>query len=150
MDYHNLSQQLRQDPAVQTGKGATQAEVAEAERSLGVWLSESYRRFLCEFGWASLYADELYGLGGDVPDHLDLVRATESERTQMRPRLRRQLVPLMSDGAGNHYCLDTSRLLSGRCPVIFWDHEHELAEDQQPLEQADDFVTWMAERLQHY
>jgi len=111
-------------------------------------LPESYRRFLRDFGWVSIDGDEIFGLGADVPSHLDLVRITQSERTQFRPYLPPHLAPLLNDGAGNHYCLDTRRSSGKGRPVVFWNHEHELAEQQDPADETDDFVTWLSERAE--
>ena len=74
--------------------------------------------FLGHIDWASIEGLELYGLGEDVPAYLDLVTVTVSERTEMRPRLPNRLVPLMNDGAGNHYCLEFESREQGECPVV--------------------------------
>jgi len=97
---------LRSCQEAELGRGATPQEIELAEKRLGVEFPESYKAFLGHFGWASLEGLELYGLGEDVPTYLGLVKVTLSERTHMRSRLPNRLVPLMNDGAGNHYCLD--------------------------------------------
>lgn len=89
----------------------------------------------------------LYGLGADAPPHLDLVRMTESERTEMYPRIRADLVPIMNDGAGNHYCIDGSASGPTEPPIVLWDHE--LDEDQMPEEYGEKFSTWLVSRLEH-
>ena len=45
------------------GAGATDREIAAAERAIGVRLPASYKAFLSTFGWARLYHDPLYGIG---------------------------------------------------------------------------------------
>lgn len=121
MNVDDLLDELRRDDSVQTGSGATSAQVAAAESTLGLAFPDSYRRFLTEIGWAS----EVFGLGDDVPGHLELVRLTQDERTEFRPHIPPHLVPVHNDGGGNHYCLDTGRSTGSECPIVFWDHEHE-------------------------
>jgi cell wall assembly regulator SMI1 len=123
------------------GQGATDGDIANAESSIGVTFPESYRRFLSEIGWGRFSHQELYGLGSDVPAHLELVRNTLVERLEMHPALPAHLIPLMNDGAGNHYCLDASATCKGECPVVFWDHEQQ--DDQIPERVAMSFDTWL-------
>ena len=127
------------------GLGATADEVAEAEASLRVRFSESYQDFLRRFGWARFSHEQLYGLGKDVPVHLELRRNTLAERNQMEPALPHLLVPVMNDGAGNHYCLDTRRMVGGECPVVLWNHE--LGRHQEPDPIAPSFDLWLTDLL---
>ena len=127
------------------GQGATPQEIELAEEQLGVEFPESYKALLEQFGWASIDGLELYGLGRDVPAHLALVKVTLSERTEMRPRLPSHLVPLMNDGAGNHYCLDVESCGQGECRVVFWDHD--LGESQNPEYVAPNLEVWLSEEL---
>lgn len=129
----------------QHGSGASEKTISAAERRLGIQIRGGYRRFLQKFGWGGTEHVQLYGLGKGVPKHLDLVSMTESERSEMRPRLPRTLVPLMNDGCGNHYCIDGSAAGAGEPCVVFWDHE--LDEDQTPEEYGKDFCLWLLETL---
>jgi cell wall assembly regulator SMI1 len=138
-------QRLRSCRGAEFGRGATPQEIELAEERLGVALPESHKEFLERFGWASLEGMELYGLGKDVPAYLDLVEVTLSERTEMRPRLPKRLVPLMNDGAGNHYCLDAMFREQGECPVVYWDHN--LRESQDPEYVALSLEAWLSEEL---
>ena len=140
-----LIRRLRSCREAEFGRGATPQEIEQAEEQLGVRLPGSYKAFLRHFGWASLEGLELYGLGEDVPAYLDLVKVTSSERAQMRPRLPSRLVPLMNDGAGNHYCLDVASSEQGETPVVFWDHN--LGESQDPEYVAPNLGAWLSEEL---
>jgi len=141
----DLIRRLRSCREAEFGRGATRQEIELAEEQLGVRLPGGYKAFLEQCGWASLEGMELYGLGEDVPLYLDLVEVTLSERTQMRPRLPSGLIPLMNDGAGNHYCLDAASSEQGQCPVVFWDHN--LGESQAPEYVAPDLEAWLSEEL---
>ena len=118
-------------------------QIVDAERSLGIPIEGAYRSFLMQFGWGGVEHLELYGLGKDAPAYLELVAMTQSERTEMNPRLRPALLPVMNDGAGNLYCLDTS--VRGEPPVVFWDHTQ--GTDQVPELEAADFASWLSGEL---
>ncbi len=106
-------------------------------------MSGGYRQFLRRFGWGGVEDIELFGLGADVPSFLHLVVMTESERSEMSPALPTHLIPVMNDGGGNLYCLDSRG--AAEPPVVFWDHT--AGEDQQPQQVAADFVAWLSEEL---
>lgn len=142
MTFEELKMLLEQSGALEVGKGATQATIAAAERALGISIRGDYRRFVEEYGWGGVGHIELYGLGDDVPRHLNLVDITTSERTEMSPRLGAELLPIMNDGGGNLYCLDMKTKGPG---VVFWDHEG--ASDQNPSVEAAEFSTWFASKL---
>jgi hypothetical protein len=145
MTFDQLAQRIASSPSKVLGRGASEHDIHAASIRLGVSLVGGYRRFLQRFGWGGVGSFELYGLGSDVPHYLDLVAVTESERTQMRPALPAHLIPLMNDGGGNLYCLDSKK--AGEPTVVFWDHT--AGEGQVPEPVASDFVSWLAERLDH-
>jgi hypothetical protein len=121
---------------------------------LKVSFSGSYEQFHREYGWArfghehlspySALAIGVYGLGSDIPTHLDLVKNTVAERTENEPSLPSHLVPVMGDGGGNHYCLDTSKI-EGECPIIFWDHEADEGQATKRVSQS--FESWLIKQL---
>jgi len=141
MSYQELREQIKFFSDKECGVGATATEIERAEAMLGTKFSESYRLFLQDYGWGRFAHQELYGLGSDVPPHLDLIRNTEAERNQMHPAMLLSLVPLLNDGAGNHYCLDVRKMRDSECPIVFWDHE--LGEDQNPKPVFDAFDKWL-------
>jgi SMI1-KNR4 cell-wall len=144
MTFDDLARRLVSSSSKVLGRGANEHEILAASVRLGVNLSGGYRRFLQRFGWGGVGALELFGLGSDVPPYLDLVALTESERTEMYPALPHYLIPLMNDGGGNLYCLDSRGM--GEPPVVFWDHT--AGEGQTPASVAPDFISWLAERLE--
>ncbi len=142
MTFEEMKARMCAAGSMEVGKGASEAEIAVAEKTLGVPIQGDYRRFLLEFGWGGAESLELFGLGADVPRHLDLVEITLSERTEMHPRLPHHLLPLMNNGAGDHYCLDTTTTSP---MVVGWWHEED--ESQEPTMEGADFSTWFAEHL---
>lgn len=140
MSYDELRKQLIQRETLTVGKGASELEVQEAQKALGLLIHGDYRSFLLDFGWGGVEGLELYGLGSDVPQFLNLITITHSERTEMHPPLRQELIPIMNDGGGNLYCLDTA---SVGPQVVLWDHEG--GDAQIPTVEANDFSSWLAE-----
>ncbi len=132
--------------AREVGDGATDADIAEAERTLGVSFPRSYREFLSKYGWADIGTREIYGLGPDLPVYLRVVDMTLEERSpENGARIPRHLVAILNDGGGNLHCLDTSRTIDEECPVVFWDHD--MGPDQQPDEWSANFVEWLLEAM---
>jgi len=144
MTFHELAELLEKNPSKSFGRGVAEAEINTASARLGVSLTGSYRLFLQRFGWGGVGSLELFGLGADVPPYLSLTAMTRSEREEMSPALPKHLIPLMNDGGGNLYCLDSRT--AGEPPIVFWDHT--AGEQQEPAQVASDFVTWLAERVE--
>jgi cell wall assembly regulator SMI1 len=143
MEWPRVRDRLRAFEDSIFGAGASADEVEAAQQALGVKFPTSYIAFLREFGWAEVAGDGIYGLGVDVPFHLDLLRMTRSERTEAGLHLPLHLVPLRNNGAGDHYCLDTQRLLEGECPVVFWSHDSVDGDAQVPDDWAVGFIEWL-------
>jgi cell wall assembly regulator SMI1 len=129
------------------GRGASDREISDAEHVLGVRFPEDYKFFLSRFGWAEIGCDILYGLGTDAPYGHSVVKNAVSERHEAQPHIPHHLVPIMNDGAGNNYCLDTLRFHGGECPVVFWDHEHPNGSNQVPIDVAQSFGQWIVDRI---
>lgn len=140
--FEKVKHRLDAHPNKVFGQGASEEDIQAAEAALGLPLVGAYRAFLRDFGWGGVDHLELYGLGADVPPYLHLVTIVESERHEMAPSLPYNLVPVMNDGAGNLYCIDTNA--AGR-PVVFWDHS--LGYEQQPEVCAVGFAEWLEQQL---
>lgn len=145
MNFLVLETQILSRQDREHGSGAGADEISAAERTLGVRLAGSYRKFLERFGWLGLGTIEIYGLGRDVPKHLNLVEITQSERAEMHPRLRSDLVPVMNDGGGNLYCIVTTAVVGADMPVVFWDHDLDCSQEPETIAQS--FEQWLSERL---
>lgn len=143
MVFEDVAEVLRAHPQGDLGEGATDDEISRAETDLGVVFPESYRRFLRDFGWAGVSGHfELFGLGPGVPRHLYVVGMTRSERSDFMPPTPHHLIPVLNDGGGNLYCLDTARDNGEDCPVVRQDHESgELSEV------SSSFISWLAEEI---
>lgn len=140
-DVDSLMKKIRDLPDATHGVGTTIEELRQAEITLGVNFPWSFRRYLEILGWLSLGSREFFGLGCDVPEYLQLVKVTLSERSEVYPPLPESLLPFYNDGSGNHYCIDISVRRGMESPVVFWDHD--LPPEQQPDEIADSFAVWL-------
>ncbi|KON78494.1 SMI1/KNR4 family protein [Leptospira kirschneri] len=124
------------------GKGATDETIKFAEEKLEIIIRGDYRNFLQTFGWGGVQHLELYGLGSDVPPYLDLISVTESERVEMNPKLPKYLIPVMNDGSGNLYCIDT-RFVEPF--LVFWDHE--IGKDQNGIYHFSEWLYHVVKNL---
>lgn len=127
-----------------SGPGTSADELVEAERILGEFPGD-YKEFLAEFGWLEFGSCEVYGLGVDKPDYVDVIRMTLLERSQPAVPLPNSWVCVMNDGAGNLVSFDTARVAEGSSPMLLWDHE--LGESQRPEILASSFQEWLAGML---
>ena len=141
--YEDLSRRLLGIGSQELGPGATETEIEAAENDLELLISGGYRRFIRQFGWGAVGSLELYGVGASVPLRHDLVRVTTSERSEMEPALPRHLLPVMNDGFGDLYCLDTRT--TDDPPIVLWAHED--GRDQVPDLEGETFVSWLWEML---
>lgn len=144
MTFDDLATRLAADPNGEFGGGASEAEIDRAAQALGVPIVGGYRAFLRRFGWGGIPGYVFYGLGEGVPSYLDLVAMTQSERTEMFPPIPRHLLPIMNNGAGDHFCLDTGASES-EPPIVTWYHEDGPAQD--PEHAGSDFVAWLGAAL---
>jgi hypothetical protein len=127
---------LKTVPDLRQGKGATEADLREL---VSVWgpLPVDFKQYLQEFGWLAFGAYELYGLGPDVPSHLNVVdRSRELWNGDGNYKLPSALLPLY-EGGGWFYCL--SRLHHGQ-PVVCWSQEYDDLGEGQPYDET--YSSW--------
>jgi antitoxin YobK len=84
------------------------------EKNLDTSLSESYKWFLQEFGLALISPFKI--LGNGLSDTPSCVRATMSWR---KYGLAKHLIVIEEEDEWI-YCLDTSKMIKGECPVVDW------------------------------
>ncbi|MBR0986410.1 SMI1/KNR4 family protein [Bradyrhizobium liaoningense] len=126
---------------IEHGPGATAEEIADCERELGVRFAGSFADYLQTFGWLSVGANEIYGLGAKIQSWRQLKEMTLSERTEMYPPLPPYLVAFYNDGFGNHACLDTRDIVDDEQSIVFWNHEAGPDQHLQPI--ANCFADWL-------
>ena len=85
--FEQLCHRLYGYAGLEHARGATDSQIVEVERVLGVKLPDDYVLFLREFGWISLEGLELYGVGDGVPAPWELVSSTIRERQLAEPAI---------------------------------------------------------------
>jgi hypothetical protein len=148
MDFGVLENRILSRADREQGSGASAEEILNAEQKLSIQFIGGFRRFLEKSGWIRVGLIEVYGIGADVPKHLNLVKITISERSEMRPSLRHELIPVMNDGRGNLYCLGTAHSVDSQVPIVFWDHE--LSSNRQPEKISKSFEEWLDRKLRDF
>lgn len=146
MRIDQLQKSLKKRDDATTGVGATLAPVQSAERLLQVSFPKPLVAYLEHIGWMQLGDREFFGLGADVPSHLELTSITRSEREDSGCPIPHSLIPLQNDGAGNLYCMDVSAEPNRRGRIFFWDHE--LGVRQRPEKVAHSWTEWISEQLE--
>jgi hypothetical protein len=126
------------------GRPAPEEDIRQAEEALGVSFPDSYCWFLMEFG-AAEWPQLIYGVRTGNWTWADLVRLTKESRQALNAPIPLHLLPFSPDGWGNDYCMDTSRLVEGECPVVFWNHEN--GEDQIPDTVFAGFLDWLEDAI---
>ncbi len=133
----------KESPGAKYGGGASAGGITAAEAALGVQFPKSFKHFLAQLGWFESAELEVYGLGPEVPKHLRLVACARKERIAWNnlQKMPPGLVPIIPDGRGGHYCLDTGTRTSSESPVVYWDHEL-LDGSYRPSRAAVNFATF--------
>jgi hypothetical protein len=108
--------------ADEIGGGASEEDVERFARETGLTPPPTFREFLLRVGWASVGANEYFGLGQRVPRYLDLKVVVQEERERFQRGLPPGLLPIRTDGGGNFYALDTNRIVGDEAPVVFVEH----------------------------
>jgi cell wall assembly regulator SMI1 len=139
MALDELERILRFRDDIAIGRGVTDEIVHTAEEALNVTFPSDLKDYLKRFGHIEVGHFELFGLGEEIPQYLDIVRVTKSERTESGCPLPANLVPLLNDGGGNLYCVSVSDEQPGR--IVFWDHE--VGPKQEPELHAACLEEWM-------
>jgi antitoxin YobK len=117
--------------------GINQQKIDYIEDSLGVQLSTSYKWFLSKYGVALLPGFTILGAG--LSETPICIRETIDWRQFGLPP---QMVVIENEGTDWIYCLDTSRLFNGECPVIDWEQGKGIGK-----EYFDNFLTFFEARL---
>jgi hypothetical protein len=133
------------------GQGASDDEIATAEREFGVDLPQSYKMFLHEYGWGYFGSLEVIcGLGSDIPAEWEagasLLRVVPDER-KGQLRFPNSLIPFCQNGAGDWYALDCSVVTDNESPVVFVPHETVAREGFLTEPSSDSFADWIHAKL---
>jgi hypothetical protein len=138
MSFEEVANRIEGHAEADHGDGASEADIVAAENTLGSFPTD-YRLFLARFGQLSVGPLEVYGLGGDIPDYLNVIEMTITERRDAIGFPAKGIV-IHNDGGGNLSYLDSFDTGS---PVKIWYHD-----DPDDIEiVASSFSAWLDEQL---
>ncbi|WP_176489501.1 SMI1/KNR4 family protein [Brevibacillus laterosporus] len=113
-------------------------KISSIETMLNAELSDSYKWFLGEYGTGGVIGVEI--LGGGLRGIPTCVRETVDWREY---GLSEEFVVIENFGEGV-YCLDTSRIENGECPVVDWDQGEGIGDQEY-----DDFLSFLFRDFQN-
>jgi cell wall assembly regulator SMI1 len=126
------------------GEPITDKRIIEFEKQIGFALPLDFKYLLSIHNSFSLSGTEVLGIGEEFRGaSLENVYQFE-HKTGLYP-MRAEFLPFSADGAGNHYCLDLSRLKDELCPVIFWQPNYEYTSNDDVETCNANFFEWMQE-----
>jgi hypothetical protein len=125
MMFEFFIQQAAADKRILVHRGASEEEIASAERELGAALPGDYREFVRRWGWAELGYNDVLGLGPDADTGTSAVYNTTTmcdpeEEDGSWPSAH---IVIYNVGNGDVCYLRTPQPYRGRVPVVRWDHE---------------------------
>jgi cell wall assembly regulator SMI1 len=94
----------------------------ELETVIGYELPIDFKYILTKHNSISLGGHEVYGLDENFKA-ASLENVYHFEHVVVENPMFKEFLPFSPDGAGNHYCLDLSKLEDNKCPVVFWQHD---------------------------
>lgn len=127
----------------EVGTGASERQIQDVEAATSLRIRGGFREFLRKYGWARFGHLEILGVGDGVKPHRAVAVVTRWEREDAEPPLPTRLLPVMADGAGNHYCLDLGCEPESEAHIVFWDHEQGAASASG----EETFALWLSRRL---
>ena len=94
--------------------GISEKKINYIENELGVILPESYKFFLGNYGSGGMFGVEIIGCG-----YSEIPRVVEMTKFYRKYGLPKDLV-VIEDVDEYQYCLQTSLMNDGECPVVNW------------------------------
>lgn len=126
------------------GNPISDNRIAEFEKQIGFELPSDYKYILIKHNSFSLAGDEVLGLGKEFRGS-SLEEVYHFEHEEVHNPMPKEFLPFSPDGFGNHYCFDLSRLEKNLCPVVFWQHDYEYANNEDVEVCNNNFTDWINE-----
>lgn len=128
MEFYNKAKKIIDLGITEFTGGVTDDIINNAMETLGLEFPESYKAFLSDFGGGDAGGEIIFGLTANKNKHTmeyegqgdieDVVQITQMEHKYKMPGYMVVINYCESDGDGLFYCLDTSRMKDGECPVV--------------------------------
>lgn len=126
------------------GEKIIDSRIEDLESEIGYNFPDDFKYIIRKHNRITLAGTEVYGLSPELRGN-SLDKIYTFEHSEVENPMPKQFFPFSPDGQGNHYCLDLSKLVNSKCPVVFWqwDFEYESLEDVEVCN--DSFVEWIDE-----
>ena len=132
------------DDMVYLGPAVSDNSLLRFETQIGFSLPEDFRFIISKHNGISLAGIAVCGLDKALQgSSLDEIYKFEHEGAGSK--MPNSFLPFSPDGAGNHYCLDLSTLVDGRCNVVFWQHDQQYENTDQVEVCNNNFCDWLQE-----
>ena len=126
MKFYNKAKEIINLDITEFEGGVTEDIINNAMETLGVVFPESYKAFLSDFGGGDAGGEIIFGLRNNKneteaeyegqEDIKDVVQVTQMEHRYKMPK---HMVVINYTVSNNSlYCLDTSKMENGECPVV--------------------------------
>jgi cell wall assembly regulator SMI1 len=124
-------------------------KIIELEKKLGYPFPNDFKEFLQITNGAIIDASYIYGIYDDNKA-FDLFERYIWEKDSAENPIKKNYLPFYPDGFGNHNCLDLASYdsTSGKCNVIFWQHDWFYEDGELPEVDAESFTEFL-EKLLH-
>lgn len=125
MEFYNKAKEIINLDITEFTGGVTEDIINSAMETLGVDFPESYKAFLADFGSGDAGGEIIFGLtnnrDGSTEDYgeedtQDVVEITQMEHKYKMPGC--MVVINYCYSNSSLYCLDTSKMENGECPVV--------------------------------
>ncbi|MDE6616956.1 MAG: SMI1/KNR4 family protein [Lachnospiraceae bacterium] len=125
MEFYNKAKEIINMDITEFTGGVTDDIINSAMKTLGVVFPESYKAFLSDFGSGDAGGEIIFGLEAgrkDITedygeeDTWDVVKITQMEHNYKMPGC--MVVINYCSSNNSLYCLDTSKMKNGECPVV--------------------------------
>ena len=129
---------------IKCGIGVEESTIELAEHTMEVTFPDDLKQYLKAYGWITFGNIELFGLGENIPLHLNLVQNYKEETTQ--GDLPKDLIPFHNNGAGDLTCVRSVKENNSRSEskvVVYW-HEDSAIEEQKEI-----FLSWIVDRIEN-
>ena len=141
-----LFDKIRSDPASSFKRGASDRQIAAAQKRLGVAFPPSYQQFLRQFNGGEFRFARMFRISRGGAGFFDLEEEMAALSRHFPAFRNGELLAFGDDYSGGHYCFDfTKANRRGECPVVFWDRL--MAVDTGPKPQAGSFREFLVKGL---
>ncbi len=128
--------------------GVRDQELLDFENKIGYFLPLNFKAFLKRCNGFELVSEKIYGINHD--NNLNIYQNYLWEKDESDNPIWPHLLPISPDGSGSHYCLDLKTITNDKkeCNVIYWQHDYDFTEKDQPDIDTDTLIDFLWELLE--